>query len=146
MKIAQWAAMLLGLVVAAGANAGDLHVLSAHAPATAAGAGTAAAYLTVHNVGASADRLLRATTPVAASVEIHQSQLDGMVMRMRALPFIDVPVGGSVEMRTGGIHLMLLGLKHPLRAGEQFTLRLDFARAGPVDASVKVLPIGAAAR
>jgi periplasmic copper chaperone A len=137
---------LLSLVAVGAAVAGDLRVLSAHAAATAAGAGNAAAYLTVHNVGAAGDRLLRASTPVAASVEFHHSQLDGTIVRMRALPYIDVPVGGSVEMRTGGTHLMLLGLKRPLRAGEQFALHLEFAQAGPVDATVRVLPIGAAVR
>ena len=129
---------------AAGTSAADLRVISAHAPATPMGATTGAAYLSVHNIGAASDNLLRASTPLAAQVQMHRSQLDGTVMRMRPLPVLEVPVGGSIEMSAGGIHLMLIGLKRPLKAGEQFPLRLEFARAGAVDAMVKVLPAGAA--
>jgi len=124
----------------------DLRVLSATAPATAAGASTAAVYVTVHNVGAIADRLVNATTPVADQVEIHRSTLDGAIMRMRLLPSLDLPVGGSIEMGGGGTHLMLIKLHHPLQAGSQFKLVLNFARAGAVTSEVSVQPLGSAAK
>ena len=133
-------------MTAATAATADLRVLAAHAPATPAAATSAAAYVTVHNVGATSDQLLRASTPLAVQVQLHRSQLDGGVMRMRPVASLEVPIGGSIEMSTGGTHLMLIGLKRPLKAGEQFPLRLEFARAGVLEATVKVLPAGGAAR
>jgi len=134
------------VMTAASAATADLRVLAAHAPATPAAATSAAAYVTVHNVGATSDQLLRVSTPLAAQVQMHRSQLDGGVMRMRPVASLEVPIGGSIEMSTGGTHLMLMGLKRPLKAGEQFPLRLEFARAGVIEALVKVLPAGGAAR
>jgi periplasmic copper chaperone A len=138
-------ALVATMAVATAATA-DLRVLAAHAPATPAAATSAAAYLTVHNVGATGDQLLRVSTPLAAQVQMHRSQLEGGVMRMRPVASLEVPIGGSIEMSTGATHLMLIGLKRPLQAGEQFPLRLEFARAGVLEAIVKVLPAGGAAR
>jgi copper(I)-binding protein len=141
--LAAWCATAgIAASIAASAVAADLHVISAHAPATAAGATSAAVYLSVHNVGAAGDRLLRVSTPVATQAEFHRSQLDGAVMRMRPVPALEVPVGGSIEMSSGGLHIMLLGLRHPLQAGAQFPMRLDFARAGALDIQVTVTPLG----
>lgn len=147
-RAARWVAipMLLAALSAAVAAGADLRVIAAHAPATPPAATTAAAYLTVHNVGAASDQLLRVSTPVAAEVQMHRTQLDGGVMRMRPVTALEVPVGGSIEMSTGGTHLMLVGLKRPLQAGEQFPMRLEFARAGAIEATVKVLPAGGAPR
>lgn len=138
-------AMIAAMTAATAANP-DLRVLGAHAPATPATATSAAAYVTVHNVGATSDQLLRVSTPLAAQVQLHRSQLDGGVMRMRPVTSLEVPIGGSIEMSTGGTHLMLIGLKRPLKVGEQFPLRLEFARAGVLQAMVKVLPAGGATR
>lgn len=126
----------------ASAGEADLHVISAHAPATAAGATTAAVYLSVHNVGAASDRLLRVSTPLAAQAEFHGSAPDGAVMRMRPLPALEIPVGGSIEMSSGGLHIMLLGLTRPLKAGAQLPMRLEFARAGVLEIQVTVTPVG----
>ena len=140
------AMVMIAALTAATAATADLRVLAAHAVATPAAATSTAAYVTVHNVGATSDQLLRVSTPLAAQVQLHRSQLDGGVMRMRPVASLEVPIGGSVEMSTGGTHLMLIGLKRPLKAGEQFPLRLEFARAGVLEAMVKVLPAGGAAR
>ena len=133
-------------MTAATAATADLRVLAAHAQATPAAATAAAAYVTVHNVGATSDQLLRVTTPLAAQVQLHRSQFDGGVMRMRPVASLEVPIGGSIEMSTGGTHLMLIGLTRPLKAGEQFPLRLEFARAGVLEAMVKVMPAGGTVR
>ena len=130
--------------VAGCAMAADLHVISAHAPATVAGATTAVVYVSVHNVGAVSDRLLRTSTPVAARSEFQGAQPEGAVMRMRPVPALELPVGGSIEMSSAGLHIMLLDLQQPLRAGAQFPLRLEFARAGALDIQVTVTPIGVA--
>jgi periplasmic copper chaperone A len=64
-------------------------------------------------------------------------------MEMRPLASLDVKPGATVAMKPGGYHIMLTGLKQPLKEGDQFPLHLQFAKAGSVDATVKVEKIGA---
>ena len=94
-------------------------------------------YLKVVNTGA-ADRLLAASSPVATSVEMHSMAMQGDVMRMRELTAIDLPAGKTVELKPGGLHLMLIGLKAPLVAGQSFALKLKFEKAGAITVDVKV--------
>ena len=107
-----------------------------------AGVSSSAAYISVHN-GGGADRLLGASSPVAASVSIHDSQNDGGVMRMRAAGAMPVAAGGSIAMKPGGLHIMLMGLKAPLKPGASLPVMLRFAKAGVVRASLPILPPGA---
>ena len=65
-------------------------------------------------------------------------------MRMRMLERLAIPAGGTVAMRTGGIHIMLAGMARMPKAGEQFPLLLRFERAGDLPAQVHVLPLGSA--
>jgi len=96
---------------------------------------------TLKNTGSQPDRLLGASTPVASSVEIHHMEQDANnVMRMRAVPELALPAGGEVSLKHGGAwHVMLLGLKQPLKAGERFSLTLKFAKAGEKEIRVWVL-------
>jgi hypothetical protein len=76
-------------------------------------------------------RLVRARSPVAQVVEIHEMTMSGTVMRMRAIAGLDLPAGRAVALTPGGYHLMLLGLRGPLKAGETVPIRLEFRdRAG----------------
>jgi copper(I)-binding protein len=59
-------------------------------------------------------------------------------MRMRQVSSIDVPAGGTVSLQPGGLHIMLIDLKEPLRQGETFPLTLTFAKAGKVAVDVPV--------
>jgi copper(I)-binding protein len=88
--------------------------------------------------GAAADKLLSASAPVSKAVELHVMQMDGNVMRMRAIPALDVPAGGSVELKPGGTHLMFMGLNKALKAGDSFPLTLKFEKAGELKVDVKV--------
>jgi periplasmic copper chaperone A len=97
-------------------------------------------------------RLVGGSTPVAASVEIHEMTMDGDVMRMRALDAgLDLPPAETVELKPGGYHLMLAGLLQPLPAGSSVPLRLRFVdrdgRTGEIDVQVPVMvtPFNAAA-
>ena len=91
---------------------------------------TTAAYLTLVNRGDKPLRLLGAETPVAERVSLHETyhlQREGQtVMGMRPVPHLDIPPGGRVELKPGGYHLMLEGLKRPLEAGEKVELTLVF--------------------
>jgi hypothetical protein len=97
-----------------------------------------AGYLTIVNHGRLADRLIGAASPVASKVSIHQSRQVGAVMTMRALAFLDVGAGARVTLAPGGFHLMLEGLKRPLRVGQTAPVTLVFARSGLVRASLVV--------
>ncbi|SEJ58382.1 hypothetical protein SAMN05216201_11194 [Pseudomonas linyingensis] len=97
-----------------------------------------AAYFTLHNQGAEADRLIAASSPRAQKSELHTHlQQDGM-MKMVQIPGVDIPTHGEVVFQPGGNHVMLFGLSQPLKAGEQFPLTLEFEKAGKVDVQVKV--------
>ena len=137
-----WCALALGVARLAGAAGADVRVLGADALATPPGASTAVVYLDLHNAGASADELVGARTSVAERVEIHTTSTDGTTVRMRTQPALQLPVGGSIEMHSGGTHLMLIGLRQALRAGTHFKLTLLFAHAAARDAEVTVQPLG----
>lgn len=100
---------------------------------------TAAAYMVLHNRGRRADRLLSIESPAAQRVEVHEMSMAGGMMRMRAVPHLPLSPGGRAELAPGGLHLMLIGLRRPLRAGEPVPLTLRFERDGPrrIDAVVR---------
>jgi hypothetical protein len=117
---------------------GEIDVGHPHARATAPGQPTGGAYLRLENRGTTADRLLSASTDVVASVEMHEMKMDGDVMRMRQVDAIDLPAKQAVVLAPGGLHLMLIGLKAPLKAGDRFPLTLRFEKAGEVKVEVTV--------
>ena len=122
-------------------NAGDVRVGHPFATPSLAGTANGAAYIaTLENTGAKPDRLLRASTPAAARVELHTMALDvGGVMRMREVAEIALAPKSPIRMRPGlGYHLMLVGLKRPLKEGETFPLTLEFEHGGKVEAKVVV--------
>jgi copper(I)-binding protein len=71
-----------------------------------------------------ATRLLRAESPAAGITEVHEMKMEGDVMRMRAVPVLDLPAGKTVELKPGGFHLMFMDLKAPLASGTQVPLTL----------------------
>ena len=102
-----------------------------------------AAYLELANHGSTLDRLVAVTTPVAARAELHEHQMDGGVMKMRPVDGIDIAPGGTAVLKPGGYHVMLMGLKQPLKAGTHFPLTLTFAKAGKLEIDVTVEAAGA---
>lgn len=122
---------LLWLLAAWPASAGELTVTGAWARTTAPGVGMGAIYLTIDNGSAKSDRLLKLRAPVAATAEVHRTEvLDGIV-RMREVAVLHVAAGERIEFRPGGHHVMLTGLKKPLVEGQVFDLELVFEVAGP---------------
>ena len=77
-------------------------------------------------------------TPVAASAEAHESFTDNGIVKMRPAPSLAIPAGKVVTFAPGGYHVMLVGLKQPLVAGQSFPLTLTFAHAAPVTVDVQV--------
>ena len=96
------------------------------------GAGNGAIYVTLSNSGAQADSLVSASSDVAQTVELHEVKHDGGVMKMRPVQAIPVPAKGKTELKPGGYHIMLLGLKQDLKPGEKVPVTLKFERGGEV--------------
>jgi copper(I)-binding protein len=119
--------------------------------------GTAVVYATLRNDGNVADRLVGATSPLATSVELHESSetkvagapmmmgnvkmpMGNSMMSMKALSSIPIPAHGSASLHPGGYHLML-DVRRDLHAGDVIPLRLHFARAGWIATKVSVRAI-----
>lgn len=138
--------LLLGLAAAWLATAasahdyqlGSLKIGHPWARPTVAGQGTGGAYLSVANQGGAADKLLGARMPAAERVEVHEMHMDGDVMRMREVGTLALPAGHSVKLEPGGLHLMLLGLKAPLKIGDKLPLVLRFEKAGEIEVMLQV--------
>jgi copper(I)-binding protein len=129
---------------AAPAQSATIAVQQAFARATPAGAKNGAVYMTIVNHGASEDRLVAASTPVAGRAELHRTIDEGGVMKMRPVDAIPIPpAGGQAVLKPGGLHLMLLGLTAPLKLGQAFPLTLVFAKAGQLTVTVMVEKPGA---
>lgn len=91
-------------------------------------------------------RLVRAESPAAGVTEVHEMKMDGDVMKMRAVPALDLPAGKTVELKPGGFHVMLLDLKAPLRKDTLVPLTLVFEDAKGVESALSLsVPVGIAA-
>ncbi len=106
--------------------------------ATAPGVKIAAGYVTVRNKSSSGDRLVGGASPVAARVETHVHIKDGDILRMREVKGYDVPANGTLELKPGGAHLMLVDLKQPLNEGDTVPITLKFERAGQITVNFAV--------
>ena len=96
----------------------------------------AGGYLTISNPGGVADALVAATSPVATSVEIHETTTESGMTGMHAISRLVIPAGGTVELKPGGYHLMLMGVTS-LQVGATVQLELTFEKAGKVMVSAE---------
>jgi len=135
--------VMLGPSVWAQSSPTAVHVEQAWARASAGPARSGAAYATLVNTGTIADRLIKVEAHIAERAELHTHAMDGQVMRMRAIAAIEVNPGEPSVLKPGGLHIMLIGLKAPLKAGGSFTMVLTFERAGPVRVEVAIGAAGA---
>lgn len=119
---------------------GDIMVEESWAPTTIGRSTTGVAYMTITNHGTAADRLIGASSPAAAKVELHKSVVEGGIARMLPVPTMDLKPHQPVELHPGGLHLMLTSLKAPLKAGEKIRITLKFEKSGAVDTTVTVGP------
>lgn len=121
------------------ASAVRLQVSDMWATVTPGGVDVSAGYLTISN-GGGEDRLISATSPRAAHVEVHEMVMDGAVMRMRPIEGLVVPAGGQVELKPGAQHLMFTGVAQPFVEGEEIPVQLTFEHAGAMDIALPVRP------
>lgn len=131
------------------AHAGDYTVgdITASGPWARASAGKAkngAAYVTqIVNNGNQVDRLVGVSTPAAKKASLHISKMEGGIMKMLPVKAIEVNPGEPAVLKPGGLHVMLMGLKAPLKEGDMFPMTLTFEKAGTVDVKVMVKKAGA---
>ena len=98
-----------------------------------------AVFLKLMNEGHNDDMLISAGSDIAEAVELHESKMDEQgVMKMSPVPNIPLPAGDTVALQPGGLHIMLIGLKEELAAGDRFSVTLNFEQAGSQTIEVEV--------
>lgn len=133
-------AALLATVFALPAFAADIMIMDPYARAASASAKAGAAFMTLHNTGASDDRLIGAKTDAAARVELHQhiEISDGVLQMTEIEGGIPLPAGKKHKMVRGGDHVMLMGLTGPLEQDAEITVTLVFEQAGEIEVTIPI--------
>jgi hypothetical protein len=144
-----FATILLASIIAVRAAAaatvtvGSLTLSGFWTTATPPGAPTAAAYLTITNNGPATDSLVAVSAPWASIGMLHRMDLTNGIASMQMVPMIDIPPGKTVTLNPDAFHVMFVTLTRPLKAGDMLPMTLVFAKAGRVEVTLPVLPIGA---
>jgi copper(I)-binding protein len=90
--------------------------------------------------------LVAVSSPAAGTAEVHEMKMEGDVMRMLPMERLRLPAGKTVELKPGGLHVMLMDLKAPLRKDSSIPLRLVFRdEAGRESRMEIVVPVLVAA-
>ena len=116
---------------------GNLKIKDPYARATVPAQKAGGGFVKIENAGA-ADKLIGASSSVAKEMQLHTMSMDGNVMKMRELKAIDVPANGEVKLAPGGLHLMLIDIKSPLKKGDMVPVKLKFEKAGEVEVKFHV--------
>ena len=135
----------IGLTIAAAisvvhaAHAGDVMVSGAFARASATPvAKTGALYFTIHNDGSTPDQLTAIRTDAAEMAMLHENVEENGVVSMRHIEALTIAPKATVALTPKKMHVMLMGLKAPLKKGESLSVTLTFERAGNVQVNVPV--------
>ena len=153
---------LLAACTGAGSG-GGIKVTEPWARASSMMAAAGAAYMKIENTGSAADALVGAASPAAKTVEVHETvamesempaasdgmgmesempaasdDMSGGMMGMRPIARLEIPAGGSVELKPGSYHIMLIGLNQELKPGDKIEITLTFESAGEVKVTAEV--------
>ena len=146
MKRVLFASLILLAVLAAcgGTQGADISVSDAWSRESPAMAHAGAVYMTLTNDGREDDALVGARSDVCETVELHESIMENDVMKMQPVEGgrIVVPAGASVELKPGGLHVMLIGMKQTMTPGDTFTLELEFEQSGAMELEVEIRDAG----
>ena len=134
---------ILGVVLLAAAAAaqGQIEARAAWVRGTVQGQTTAGAYMQL--ISGQRASLVGVESPAAGSTEIHEMKMEGNVMRMRAVPRLELPPGKTVELKPGGHHMMLVDLKRALKKGDLVPIRLKVELS---DKTIKTMQVMAEVR
>jgi periplasmic copper chaperone A len=145
LALAALLALLAAPALADGITVGDLTIEQPWARATPKGAAVGAGYLTIHNNGATPDKLTGGSAEFAG-VEVHEMSMTDGVMKMREVTGgLEIPAHGAVTLAPNGYHLMFVKLKTPLVKGEKVKATLTFEHAGAAEVTFDVREVGAQA-
>lgn len=124
--------------------ASDIKVENPYVRATPPNLPTSAAFMNVINNSDKAVSIVKASSNVSKVVELHTHDMKDGVMKMYQVPKIDVASNGHTELKPGGFHIMLIGLKKPLKVGENVSLTLEFSNGSTktITAPVKKVMAG----
>ena len=131
----------LGLAVTAVSagdyKAGSLDISNPWSRATPKGSSVAAGYMKITNSGPAPDRLISGSSDVASKFEVHEMKVENGVAKMRPIKGgLEIKPGETVELKPGSFHVMFVGLKKPLSAGDHFKATLVFEEAGTVNVTM----------
>jgi copper(I)-binding protein len=135
-------ALLLGLagpaLAADMAQVGEVMIEQPWARASIGNAPNSAAYMVLETAGGEPDRLVASSTPVAEQAQLHSHSMADGIARMRPVDAVEVAPGTPTVLEPGGLHIMLIGLKQKLAAGDTLPLSLVFEHAGEVTVEIPV--------
>jgi copper(I)-binding protein len=135
--------LLLVLILAACAPAGQevkvgsISIVSPWIMAAESG-GNTAGFMLLKNSGGEPDRLVKAEYADAMATEIHEMKMTNDVMEMSPVEGVDIPAKGEAELKSGGYHVMIMGLMKTLTAGDKVSVTLTFEKAGSVTVEMEV--------
>src|SRR5215475_14318856 len=125
-------------------KAGDLVISQAWTRATPGGAKTGGGFVTIENKGTAPDKLIGASADGAGKIEVHEMVMNDGVMKMRPVEGgLVIDPGKTVKLAPGGLHLMMMDLKSPLKQGDKMPVTLQFEKAGKVAVTLDVQAVGA---
>ncbi len=122
-------------------QADDITVSAPFAREVPPGAPASASFMTLENASDQAIKIISAESAVSKVVELHTHTNDNGVMRMRQIPFIEVPASGKTELKPGGLHIMLIGPHQPLKKGQEVKVTLKFEDGSSKEVSMPVKSI-----
>lgn len=128
---------LLALAAPAFAQEIPIRIAEARARPTAPG-GAGVVYMTVINHAAADDDLTGLSSPIADKVEMHRTVTKDGISSMETVTDLPIKAGGNAAFEPGGLHIMLTGLKQPLKVGDSFPLQLHFAHVGSITVTIPV--------
>ncbi len=140
---------VLGFVLASAQardyKVGSIDIAEPWSRATPKGASVAAGYMKITNAGTAADRLISGSSEIAPTFEVHEMSMQNGVAKMRPVKGgLEIKPGETVELKPGSLHVMFVGLKKPLMAGDHVKATLVFEKAGKIDLEYDVRAMGAA--
>ena len=131
-----------GLLFSAGVLAGAADNVSVQdpyvrlAPPNAAATG---AFMVIRNTGDKDVKVVKADNPVSKATELHTHLNEGGVMKMRPVPAIEIKAKGEAVLRPGGLHVMMIDLKAPIKEGDSVPITLTFDDGSSKQVDAKVL-------
>jgi len=131
-----------GLLLSAGALAGSADQVTVQAPyvrLAPPNAPATGAFMVIRNAGPADVKVVKADNPASRITELHNHINEGGVMKMRPVPDIDIKAGGEAVLQPGGLHVMLIDLKAPMKEGDVVPITLTFGDGSSKQIEAKVV-------